>query len=270
MAGRRFESRREYTAWRARQIAYGRWAPWADAGPVRAHVRRLREAGLSFQAIAAAAGVSTPTVRSLMHGQPAKGRPAPARIHATRANSLLAVTADGVGQGRRVASGSQLRLRALVAIGHPPADLAARIGVPPQQLWSLIRGELRTVSAGVHAAVCGLYEQLWDTRPLARTAREQKAASAARRRAEREGWPPPMALDDDRLDDPAYRPRARWRPAYGVSVVSPAPLSAEEGAPNGQGRQALRPVGQDEGASPQPLPATGRRTAQQTDREEAS
>ena len=59
---------REYTRWRAGQIAYGRWEPWADAGPVRDHVRRLRQGGASYSAIASAAGVSAMTVHHLVNG----------------------------------------------------------------------------------------------------------------------------------------------------------------------------------------------------------
>src|ERR1022692_1159693 len=61
-------SHQDYVRWRSRQIAYGRWEPWADAGPVREHVRQLRRAGGSYQAIAQAAGVATMTVYRLVHG----------------------------------------------------------------------------------------------------------------------------------------------------------------------------------------------------------
>src|ERR1022692_4344753 len=76
---------REYVRWRAREIAYGRWNPWAAAAPVREHVRLLRRAGASDRAIAQAAGVSAMTVYRLRHGEPAKGRPVPGRISAAHA-----------------------------------------------------------------------------------------------------------------------------------------------------------------------------------------
>jgi hypothetical protein len=214
-AGRWAGSQRKYAAWRARQIAYGRWAPWADAEPVREHVRRLHQAGASYRAIAETAGVSATAVCALLQGEPWKNRPAPVRIRASLASRLLAVTADGIGRGRRSAAGTRRRLQALIAIGHAPTDLAEQIGIPRGRLWRVIRGEARTVSVDMHAAVCGLYEQLWDRRPPERTGRERGAAAAARRLAARQGWPTPMALDDDRIDDPSYRPRSHWRPTSG-------------------------------------------------------
>jgi hypothetical protein len=92
MAAPGSRAHREYARWRARQIAYGRWEPWAAAAPVREHVRALRQAGVSYEAIAQAAGVATMTVHRLLHGEPAKGRPIPGRIRAAQAKQLLAVT----------------------------------------------------------------------------------------------------------------------------------------------------------------------------------
>jgi len=221
MAARASRPRRAYAARRARQIAYGQWAPWADAWPVREHVRRLRETGASYPAIAEAAGVSAAAVWSLLHGQPSKGRPAPERIRVSQASRLLAVTADNIARRRRGAAGCRRRLQALVAMGHAPAGLARQLGVPPRRVTRVLRSELPTVSSDMHTAICGLYEHLWDQRPPEHTRQERLAASAARRRAAREGWPPPMALDDDRLDDPDYRPKARWRPASGTGTAPP-------------------------------------------------
>lgn len=69
-----------------------------DAGPVRAHVRELLAAGLSWRTIADNAGLSRNTVQNLVDG-PRTGRP-PARIRAATAQRLLAVSAaEVVGQG---------------------------------------------------------------------------------------------------------------------------------------------------------------------------
>jgi hypothetical protein len=213
-------SHREYARWRARQIAYGRWEPWADAAPVREHVLLLKEAGASHEAIAQAAGVATMTVYRLLHGEPAKGRPVPARIRATHARQLLAVTAAGVqdAAARRDAAGTRRRLQALIAVGHPAASLARASGLPPRVVWGIIRGTTATVSRDMHDSVCVLYDKTWNLRPPERTAAERRAAAAARRKAALQGWPAPMGLDDEQIDDPAYRPRTRWRPAAGTGV----------------------------------------------------
>lgn len=218
-------SHREYVCWRARQIAYGRWDPWADAAAVRGHVRGLRAAGGSYEAIAAAAGVSPMTVHRVLRGKQRtadQGRAAQrtsGRISASAAQRLLAVTPAMVAQvaARRDASGTRRRLQALVAVGHPRATLAHRLGIPPRTVTRIVRGTTATVSPDLHAAICALYERLWDVAPPGRTLAERKAAGAARTLAAGHGWPTPMGLDDERIDDPGYRPRVRWRPAVGVA-----------------------------------------------------
>ncbi len=220
-------SHREYVRWRARQIAYGRWEPWADAAAVRAHVRRLRTTGVSYEAIAAAAGVSPMTVHRLLHGKRCPedrgrlGRQPLAQVSAEAAQRLLAVTPAMAEQlaARRDATGTRRRLQALTAVGHPPAALAHWLGVAPRAVARIVRGTTATVSPALHAAVCDLYDRLWDVAPPGQTLAERRAAAAARALAAGHGWPAPMGLDDNRIDDPAYRPRAHWRPAAGGEDV---------------------------------------------------
>src|SRR5215472_17265835 len=64
----RRDAHRDYIRRRTRQIAYGRWEPWADAEPVRQHVRKLCHGGATYRAIARAAGVSPMTVHHLVNG----------------------------------------------------------------------------------------------------------------------------------------------------------------------------------------------------------
>lgn len=225
------DARRDYARHRARQIAYSNWQPWADAAPARAHVRRLRRHGVSFRAIGRAAGVSTMTVHRLMHGEPARHRPASHRIHAGSARRLLAVTPEAAcrAAARRDAAGTRNRLRALTALGYPAASLAASTGAAPRTICALLSGRTATVSPALHADVAALYDLLWDVPPDTRTGAQRRAATAARSRAAANGWPAPMGLDDDRIDDPAYRPRAHWRPVE----CSPRPVSSAPCAGSG-------------------------------------
>ena len=216
-------SHREYARWRARQIAYGRWEPWADAAAARSHVRRLRTTGASYEALAVAAGVSPMTVHRLLHGKRRPGdrgrmgRQRLAQVSAEAAQRLLAVTPAMVEQvaARRDATGTRRRLQALIAVGYPPAALARWLGVAPRAVVRIVRGTTATVSPALHAAVCDLYDRQWDVAPPGQTLTERRAAAAARALAAGHGWPAPMGLDDSRIDDPAYRPRAHWRPAIG-------------------------------------------------------
>jgi hypothetical protein len=207
-------SRQEYARWRAQQIAYGRWEPWAMAAPVRAHVQALRRSGASFRSIGCAASVSPVTVHRLLHGEPSRCRGAPARIRAAEARRLLTVTPETARRAatRRDAAGTRLRLRALTAVGYPAASLAARLGVAPGRVRDLARGRTKTVGPALRKAVAALYDELWDQPPPESTGAQRRSTAAARRRAASYGWPTPMGLDDDHIDDPDYRPRARWRP----------------------------------------------------------
>ncbi len=57
-------------------------------------------------------------------------------------------------------------------------------------------------------AVRELYELLWDIAPPAKTAQQRRNITRAKAMAERYGWPPPLAWDDDTIDDPDAQPQA--------------------------------------------------------------
>ncbi|MGV9666967.1 hypothetical protein [Nocardia niigatensis] len=72
-----------------RQTAYGRWRPdRTPAEPVRAHVRRLLDAGLSRRQIAAEAGLGYAVVSQVLTGR--RGRPCQSVADAT-ASAVLGV-----------------------------------------------------------------------------------------------------------------------------------------------------------------------------------
>ena len=55
--------------------------------------------------------------------------------------------------------------------------------------------------------------RLWDCQPPCATQHEREAADAARAHAERRGWAPPMAWDDDQIDLPNGQPAPGWKPS---------------------------------------------------------
>lgn len=233
---------RDYARWRSRQIAYGRWHPWGDAATVLEHVRALKRAGATDRAIAHAASVSVATVHRLQHGHVPAGPAGRGRVSAVLSGRLLAVTPAALAAAatRRGATGSRRRLQALTAMGHPGASLARYLNVPPATVWNLQRGRSATVSPELDGAIRALYDRIWNLRPPERTGAERRAAAAARARAAAGGWPAPAGLDDDHIDDPAFRPRSRWRPAAGVGVAN---LPARPGHQPGPGDRAARASG---------------------------
>jgi transcriptional regulator with XRE-family HTH domain len=185
--------------------------PAAGPSPARAHVRRLRQDGGTYRAIAAAAGLAPATVYDLDRG---RGRPS-----RSTAAAVLAVTGKNLARGRVDAGGSRLRLRALHVMGHGSARIARALGVREQAIRQIVRGDARTVSPGLRDKVTDLYDTWWDKRAPARTRFDRGAATAARRRAITGNWCAGAALDDDLLDVPGYRPRQGWKPATGTGVA---------------------------------------------------
>lgn len=114
--------------------------------------------------------------------------------------------AAGVRQPRLIdAIGTRRRLQALAAIGWTHADIAARMGKTAHAVEKM--GCYPKVQVATAAAVKHVYAELCMT---------PGGSDGARRFAARQGWAPPLAWDDDTIDDPAAKPdlgsrRARTR-----------------------------------------------------------
>jgi hypothetical protein len=201
-------------------MAYGTWRPWADPAPVREHVRQLRECGASYDTIGHAAGIAPMSVHALMNGRVG-------RVRTDTAEALLGLTRERLDLVRVPAAAAQLRIRALVAMGHSYSRIARALGCRFDTVHRIARGNIATAPAALQADVSRLYRAWWDKTPPERTKGERIAAAASRRRAEREDWPPGAALDDSRIGDPDYSPRAPWRQAEGTGVAPEDPLGRQ-------------------------------------------
>jgi hypothetical protein len=165
----------------------------ADAAPARERIAGLRAAGWSYGAIAKAAGTDRTTVHSIGHGQRAARVGTIARILAC---DPAALHLPAAGETFVLKTGTVRRIQALQAAGWTHAHLAARSGVRTSLVLSQPG---RWVTAALAAKVAAAYDELAMTGgPSART----------RSRAAAKGWPPPLAWDDDTIDDPAAEPAA--------------------------------------------------------------
>lgn len=124
------------------------------------------------------------------------------------------------------ACGVRRRLNALAAIGWSRHALAAELGCDRSNVQKIIRSARSTPETA--AAVRALYDRL-SMIPGPHPA----AAAVARRR----GWPPPLAWDDDELDDPKGRPNLGRAPRNGPAPDEVAVQRAMRGDP-----VALHPV----------------------------
>jgi hypothetical protein len=99
------------------------------------------------------------------------------------------------------ATGVRRRLQALGAIGWPSPELAVKLGTTKQAVEQL-RHRQTVVFRTTADRITALYNEL-SMRP--------GPSAESRKRARLLGWPPPLAWDDDSLDDPRSCP-VGWIP----------------------------------------------------------
>lgn len=103
--------------------------------------------------------------------------------------------------------GTSRRLRALCALGWPQAELARRISIPTCTISHLVRGDINCTSRRNATLVHDLYDRLSGTPGPSQWQRD---------RARKLGWAPPLAWDDDTIDNPDATPDFgdRQRPSW--------------------------------------------------------
>lgn len=197
------EANRLYYHKTNRQKVYGVWQPdRVPAHDVRAHVDWLRANGMGYRAVAANAGVARSTIAGLY-----KSRRTGQRREFVRretAQLILNVSFDSRLGIRVDATGTRRRLQALIAVGWSNSQLAQRLGWNRSNFISLLTGN--AVRKSTEMKVRRLYDELWDQRPSAETRWDRAAITRSLRRAATHGWAPPMAWDDDTIDDPMAEP----------------------------------------------------------------
>ena len=184
---------------------------YVPAGPVRARVDALLRSGWSLDDVADHSGIDTATLRVLT---------GPVAVNA-RVRVPLAVTIAAVGRTPMdvwevPATGTVRRLQALAALGWDPALLAARAGLD----WAAVR-RAPVVAAGSAMLLARAYDRLSMTPAPAGPRTARVAASAARHR-----WAPPLAWDDEHLDDPAATIPPPRPPRRGLAAAEVLELRA--------------------------------------------
>lgn len=202
------EASRQVQAQRNRLQAYGRYdSGRVDAQPVREHITALMEYGLGLKRVAALAGVSNATLGKVLYGDKSRNMPPRARVEKHVADGVLAIKPNVAVLGKTVsvdATGTRRRIQALVAIGWSQARIGECLGVAPGNFNRTIRSE--RVHADTARKVKALYEQLWNQPQTGTDQRSRISAARARNHANAHGWLPPLAWDDETIDDPATGP----------------------------------------------------------------
>jgi lambda repressor-like predicted transcriptional regulator len=164
-----------------------------DAHQTLAHIERLNAGGMSYGSIASAAGLSRSTITKIVRqGQP--------KVTQRVATALLAVRgpiydgADPEDETFVPRTGAVRRIQALLAIGWTHQLMSKRMDQGGNWTANFVHQKGQWVTRRNHLRVVALYDALWNI---------PGPSAATRRRAARKGYLPPLAWDDDSIDDPA-------------------------------------------------------------------
>lgn len=186
---------RAYDRRRRTAIRNGTWLYPVPVEQIRAHITQLRTQGMTVAAISRAANVSIRTLADIIHI-----RRRTRQVHGATAAAVLAVTAPTrppLDAGFVDPAGTMRRIQALVAIGYPLSEQARRLGKQTQQVWEWAYGKQASVHETTAHAVAALFEELSAT---------PGKSVRARNDANRRGWMPPLAWEDDEIDNPDGQP----------------------------------------------------------------
>ena len=170
---------RRYDQRRRARIADGSWLPRVSPDAARQHITRLRQAGMSLAAIAAAAGVHKRTLQHLGKRRWLTGETSAAILAVEPVEQVRAGYVPSIGTARRV--------QALAAIGWSFVDQGRALGVTNTSVWELAHQVFPTVAVTTHDRVVAMFERLSAT---------PGGSARARILAQRKGWLPPLAWDD--------------------------------------------------------------------------
>lgn len=197
-ARRRHDKRAEY----ARYLGNPGWV--TDLTQLRAHLNQLL-AWITLRQIEDRSGINRTMIRYILGT--AAGRRAAIRVRRHVHDALMAVTADQVDERDDCLvdpTGTIRRYQALVALGWPPAWLAPQFGVTDANLRTALDGS--RIRASFRTRVAEVYCEISGTPPTPASARDAASITRARAHAAAQDWPPPMAWDDDEIDDPNAAP----------------------------------------------------------------
>lgn len=186
-------------------------AAYVDTAPALAHIKKLQAAGLGWKRIAHLAGVSNAVVYPILYGRPDRNDGAPrTKARVSTIAAILAVPLPDLDQlGSRVpvpAVGTRRRLQALACLGWSMTQIADRAGLTDRQPLDKAMHDDVT-GAATARAIRDVYDQLWDQPPPRATTRGAASAVArVRNHAKRNGWAPPLAWDDETIDNPDATP----------------------------------------------------------------
>ena len=165
-----------------------------DATPARQQLNQLTQT-MTWGQICEATGLETRNLQLIADGRRTQ-------IRRGTHDRIMAVEPQAPAPGKYVAAiGLCRRLRALRAIGYSAQALAEKASSAEVRIQLICSGSQPTVRQVLAEKILKVYAELSQTpAPAGRSATRAKNHAAAN------GWAPPGAWDDDRIDDPAATP----------------------------------------------------------------
>lgn len=161
------------------------------ASVVVPHIRRLMDGGLSAHQVAREAGVDPSAVRWALSGRKKS------MLRGT-ADKILGVPVGAQATGGFVSSvGAVRRIQALYALGHFNHRIAEASGLSRCFIIDLANEKRASLTIQRDAGVRRAYDELSMT---------VGGSSKTRLYAEANGWVPPLAWDEETIDDPSAAP----------------------------------------------------------------
>jgi transcriptional regulator with XRE-family HTH domain len=157
-------------------------------------IRGWLAAGFTDDWIASACGINKWQVHRIA-ARTRRGQPS-TLFHGTTRLVLAADIRDG-DSGMAPALGLTRRLQALVALGYTQDHVSAATGISQGLLSRITRGLANRSTARNWHALVAYYDEVSMT---------PGPSSTARANARKRGWVPPLAWDDETIDDPNARP----------------------------------------------------------------
>lgn len=168
------------------------------ADPLRRHVNELLRKGASVKGIARASGLDPMCISMLIEGRHANvRRPTGEAVARLTLADIIAATPP---TGLVPSTGTTRRIRSLIAAGWCHRDIKARTGI---QSARLLHRRSPVVMRRVHDAIKDVYDSLGH---IPGPSYVNRGVGRAR------GYVPPLAWDDEVIDDPDAEPNYGPRP----------------------------------------------------------
>ena len=199
---------------------------YVDAAPVRAKLRRLVNAQVPLRTLGRVTGLSPTTVRKILDGEQASVQRATA-ARVSRMSPQDVYLAQSTGHVPRI--GAVRRVQALLAMGWPHHALGAA-GIANSAQIIGATGDLITVQRW--RQVRDVYDRLSMT---------PGPSPETRGWAAKLGYPPPLAWDEESIDDPSATPQTGATSGRAPRVTRSSTSSPSPGRPPPRAPRAPSP-----------------------------